>query len=306
MKKIFSILLIMSFTLSAKGHYATINKFIYDKNNHSIISIGKDEQIIIWNLENYKNSNIINLNKGSLTSGTLMKEKEFLVCSSLDGSLYFISLGTNTLVDIKNPNVGILQNVYFTTNNSLLILGKSGSINLYNYQSDRILKKIKINGYITSSYIYENFLFFSTENYELFKLNLNDFQLELLEKNIHSNSINNLYIKNNILFFSSWNNDLLAYNLKSKKIVFTKFLDKDEIVTSINSYKNFIITTSNLGNTYLYDSNSFMLKKILKGIENPIKSSYIVDNLIFNGHENGYIEIFNLDTYELIKSIGEF
>ena len=306
MKKIFFILLILNSILLASGHYSTINKLIYDKNNDSIISIGKDEQIIIWNLENYENTSIINLNKGSLTDGVLMEEKGFLVCSSLEGFLYFISLGTNTLVDIKNPNIGLLQNLYFIKNNSLVLIGKMGNINLYDYQSDRVIKKIKFNSYITASFINENYLFFSTENYDLYKLDLNTFYAELITKNIHNNSINNLYIKDNTLFFSSWNNDLIAYDLTSKKIISTKFLNKDEIITSIGEYKNYIVTTSSSGNTYLYDNKNFMLKQVLKSNAIPIKSSIIIKNTIFTGHENGDLDIFSLNNNQLIKTIGDF
>lgn len=306
MKKIFSILLIINYVLLAEGHYSTINKLIHDKNNNSIISIGKDEQIIIWNLENYEINNIINLNKGSLVDGILMREKGFLVCSSLEGLLYFISLGTNTLVDIKTPDIGMLQNIYFIKNNSLLLISKMGNINLYDYQSDRILKKIKLNNYISASFVDGDYLFFSTENYELYKLNLNTFDLELIQKDIHTNSINNIYIKDNLLFFSSWNSDFIAYDLTSKNVTFTKFLNKNEIITSISEYKNFIITTSNNGNTYLYDNKSFMLKQILSGTQSPIESSSIINNLIFNGHKDGYLDIFNLDNGQLTKTIGDF
>lgn len=306
MKKIFFAMLIFKSLLFSNGHYASINNLIHNKNQDAIISIGKDEQIIIWNLKNKNINNIIELNKGSLLTGDIMPEKNFLVCTTYKGLLYFISLSTNTLVDIKNPKLDLITKVYNLNNNFLLLVGKKGNINLYDYQNNTTTKKIKTKTFIESSFLDKDFLFFSTKDYKIYKLDLKIFQTTLVNENIHNDTINNIYVKDNFIFTSSWDNDLKCYDAVNNKIVFSKQLKKTELATSILSNKNYLVVSSSLGNLYIYSLRNYRLEKVIKVEESWIKTCILINNQIITGHKNGNLNIIDLDKMAVIKNFTNY
>lgn len=304
MKKIFFLLITITNFIFTMGHYASINKIINNSEDSSIISIGKDEKIIIWNLEKYEIESQFELNKGTLYRGVFMEEKNSILTSSIEGILYLFSLNTNTLVDVKNPNIGNLENIYSLENEKFLMISKSGIINLYDYKSDRNLKQIKLKNTVSSSYFYNNYLYFSCNDYSIQRLNLENFKLD----NIYNSStlINNLIVEENILYASNTDGDIIAYDIQHKILLFNHIISRNHFINSIYLWKNFLISGLSNGEIHIYNINNNEKLDTIQVEESEINDIFVKEKIMLIAYKNGTLSFFDLNTFTLISSKTSF
>lgn len=304
MKKILFLLITITNFIFAMGHYASINKIINNLEDSPIISIGKDEKIIIWNLEKYEIMSQFELNKGTLYRGIFMKEKNAILTSSIEGVLYLFSLNTNTLIDVKNPNMGNLENIYYLEDEKILMVSKNGIINLYDYKSDRNLKQIKVPNTISSSYYYNNYLYLSYSDYSIQKLNLENFHLD----SIYSSSklINNLIVEDNIIYASNTDGEIIAYDMQHKILLFNHRISKNYFASTIYLWNNFLICGMNNGEIHIYNINNNEELETIKVEDSRINDISVKGNIMLIAYKNGTLTFFDLNSFSPIASKTSF
>ncbi len=300
MKKIFISLFLITFAIYSKGHYSSINKIIPLLDNDSIISIGKDEQIITWNLKNYEITRNIDFNRGTLTNGILMTEKGYLVLSNKEGYLFFLSLSTWTLIDIKNPFMGQLENIYSLGNNLLLLIGKKGEVRIYNYNSDRIIKSVVLSEYITTSTLFNKILYIGNQKGKLIEINLNNLKVTTLIEESLNNQINKITKKNKDIYFSTF--DGYIYLFRDNKLFQIDKVDNSYTTDILHTKKGLLTSFSN-GSIRLYKERE-LVREI--NINHKINNFFIKDNLLVVVDDFGFIYFYSLDSLELIKSSTDY
>ncbi len=300
MKKIFISLFLITFAIYSKGHYSSINKIIPLLDNDSIISIGKDEQIITWNLKNYEITRNIDFNRGTLTNGILMTEKGYLVLSNKEGYLFFLSLSTWTLIDIKNPFMGQLENIYSLGNNLLLLIGKKGEVRIYNYNSDRIIKSVVLSEYITTSTLFNKILYIGNQKGKLIEINLNNLKVTTLIEESLNNQINKIIKKNKDIYFSTF--DGYIYLFRDNKLFQIDKVDNSYTTDILHTKKGLLTSFSN-GSIRLYKERE-LVREI--NINHKINNFFIKDNLLVVVDDFGFIYFYSLDSLELIKSSTDY
>lgn len=304
MNKFIFLLLFINFNLFSQGHYASANKLFKDLKDNSIISIGKDEQILIWNLKNYKISAKIPLNKGSLTNGVIMTEPRYIVASSMEGILYFISLNTNTLVDIKNLNTGSINNIFYLGKGELLIVSRQGQILLYNYNNDTILKKLKVDSFINTSYLDSNqLLYFTDDKNNIKTLSIPGFKVKKIEFD-NSYSISNLMVANGLIYLATWKGQLHIFDLNSLHLIYTFDLSLNNAIIKLIIYKGFIFAGSKNGDLYIYKNKELIGS--VKGRNSSIKDFIISENQLIISYEDSCIDFYDLDSLKLIHSFSDY
>lgn len=293
MKKIIILLFTLSSFLYPKGHYSSINKIAPLWNNNSIISIGKDEQIITWNLKNYEITRNIDFNRGSLTNISLMKEKGYIVLSNKEGKLFFVSLSTWTLIDIKDPNMGQLNAVYSLGNNLLLLIGKKGEVRVYNYNSDRIIKSITISEYLTASTIFDKKLYLANQTGNLLEIDLNSLKISQPLKKSFSNQINKILKTKDNLFFSTF--DGSYYILRGEEALQIDTRENTYVTDFLSTSKGLLVAFSD-GVIRLYKG-----KEITKefNIKHKINTLYANEDIFVVGDNIGTMYFYSLNSLEL-------
>ncbi len=300
MKKIFVLLLLLNLNIYSEGHYSSINKIIPLIDNNSIISIGKDEQIITWNLKNYKITRNIDFNRGTLTNGTLMKERGYLVLSNKEGYLFFISLSTWTLVDIKDPSMGQLENIYSLGNNVLLLIGRKGEIRIYNYNTDRIIKSVVLSEYITASTLENKILYIGNKEGKLLEINLNNLKINNLTDKIFENQINKIIKKETDLFFSTF--DGYIYLIRNNNLYLIDKKNNSYPTDIISTKKGLLVAFSN-GDISIYKEKE-LIDEIK--LDYKINTIYVQNDTIVIGDDFGFIYFYSLNSLDLIESSTDY
>lgn len=305
MKKVFFLLIIISKILISQGHYGSINRLIPNTKDNSIISIGKDEQIIIWNLESYEIKSSLALNRGHLRRGTLMNERNFLVTTPLDGLLYFTSLNTNTLVDIVNPRLGLIEDIYSLEQDQIIILGKNGVIELYDYRSNRTIKRIQLQGHISSSFLDSSHLYIATSNYKIKRIQTENFELEDIFYIPHKNEITSIKISNNTISSASWDGGIIIYDLGRDMTLFSTQLDYGKIATAIYTYGFYLFAGLNSGDIEVFNILTGNKISTLAG-RARVKDIYVENDIIVAAYMDSRISFFKVEGFEHLATYTDY
>lgn len=285
------------------GHFDSINEIEKHPKNDLFISIGKDEQIILWNF----NKNSINFNfefnSGELSKLEISPNGNFILVSNNQGRVFLINYNTFKLIDAFNYFNSKIVDFYFINNYQVLIVYQNKRVIIFDIFKKEKSNELMFNTEIVTSSIFGDELVIAERNGKISLIKISDFQI-INSFAFHANeritALKMLDSENVIIAYENKHIDLMNLKKQNNKLS----LSHDSFATAISTNDSFTAVGFFNGDIKIFSKYFQNIYADLNGHKSQVNSIAFNENQLISVSNDSNIMIWNLPTKENTNKIN--
>ncbi|OQY08917.1 MAG: hypothetical protein B6I28_03940 [Fusobacteriia bacterium 4572_132] len=299
-----------------EGHCDAINDVALYPFGNIAISVGDDESIFIWDLQNNKIIKQFELFEGFLSLVSISNGGTYFATVNDDGQLFVFNYNSKQIAFSEQIHYKKITDLIFSNKENILLSSSlDGLVNIIDIDKKEIVKSINLPDIPTSLAISHNnsLLAVGTKSGIIYLISVKDYKV-ISSFQSHKDWITDLIFSpdSSQLASVSWDLNLHLHSIKNNALALTKKVElpATKTLNSIDwsSDGKSISVSSSDSNIYLYNAASLTLSDILEEHTDKVSQaifSHDSQSLISVGNDAN-VNIWDLNQRILIKTYSGY